>query len=84
MLRGLWRLTWLEIKIFLREPLGAIGTLVFPVLIFVLFGKMGGGRPSGPGQRMPSFVGADLPIFVSIMIALSAVMSLATVVAIYR
>ena len=47
MLRGLWRLTWLEIKIFLREPLGAIGTLVFPVLIFVLFGKMGGGRPSG-------------------------------------
>ena len=37
MLRGLWRLTWLEIKIFLREPLGAIGTLVFPVLIFVLF-----------------------------------------------
>jgi ABC-2 type transport system permease protein len=83
-LRGLWRLTWLEIKIFLREPLGAIGTLVFPVLIFVLFGKMGGGRPSGPGQRMPSFVGADLPIFVSIMIALSAVMSLATVVAIYR
>ena len=25
MLRGLFRLTWLEIKIFLREPLGAIG-----------------------------------------------------------
>ena len=58
MLRGLWRLTWLEIKIFLREPLGAIGTLVFPVLIFILFGKLGGGRPSGPGQRMPAFVGA--------------------------
>src|SRR5688572_1552945 len=45
---------------------------------------MGGGRPSGPGQRMPSFVGADLPIFVSILIALSAVLSLATIVAIYR
>jgi ABC-2 type transport system permease protein len=83
-LRGLWRLTWLEIKIFLREPLGAIGTLLFPVLIFILFGKLGGGRPSGPGQRIPAFVGADLPIFVSIMIALSAVLSLATVIAIYR
>ena len=26
MLRGLWKLTWLEIKIFLREPLGVVGT----------------------------------------------------------
>jgi len=27
MLRGLWKLTWLEIKIFMREPLGAAGTI---------------------------------------------------------
>jgi ABC-2 type transport system permease protein len=27
MFRGLWRLTWLEIKIFVREPLGLIGTV---------------------------------------------------------
>ena len=84
MLRGLWKLTWLEVKIFLREPRGAIGTLVFPLVIFVLFGRLGGGRPAASDQRMPSFVGADLPIFVSIMIALSAVLSLATIVAIYR
>ena len=84
MLRGLWKLTWLEIKIFLREPLGAIGTLLFPILLFVLFAKLGGGG-AGPGdRRMPAFVGADLPIFVSIMITLSAVLSLATVIAIYR
>ena len=25
MLRGLWKLSWLEIKIFMREPMGAIG-----------------------------------------------------------
>ena len=42
--RGLWKLTWLEIKIFLREPLGVIGTLLFPVLIFIVLGKLGGGR----------------------------------------
>ena len=84
MLRGLWKLTWLEIKIFLREPLGAIGTLLFPVLIFVLFAKLGGGRAATPDRRVPGFVGPDLPIFVSIMIALSAVLSLATIVAIYR
>jgi ABC-2 type transport system permease protein len=82
-LRGLWRLTWLEIKIFLREPLGAIGTFLVPIVIFVLFGRLGRGRPSSQGG-MPAFVGADLPIFVAIMIALSAVLSLATIVAIYR
>jgi ABC-2 type transport system permease protein len=28
-LRGLWKLTSIEIKIFLREPLGAFGTIGF-------------------------------------------------------
>jgi len=30
MLRGLWELTWLETKIFVREPLGVIGTVGLP------------------------------------------------------
>ena len=36
MLRGLWKLTWLEIKIFMREPLGAFGSILFPVLLFLV------------------------------------------------
>ena len=84
MLRGLWKLTWLEIKIFLREPLGAIGTLLFPILIFILLGKLGGGQLRTPDKSVPSFIGPDLPIFVSILISLGAVLSLATIVAIYR
>jgi ABC-2 type transport system permease protein len=84
LLRGLWKLIWLEIKIFLREPLGAIGTLLFPILIFVVLGKIGGGRISAPDRNAPSVVGPDLPIFASILISLSAVLSLATIVAIYR
>ncbi len=57
---------------------------MFPVLIFILLGKLGGGRLSVPDKRVPSFVGPDLPIFASILISLSAVLSLATIVAIYR
>ena len=49
MLRGLWRLTWLEIKIFVREPLGLIGTVACPVLLFVVFG-----RALGPRARIAS------------------------------
>ena len=26
-MKGLWQLTWLEIKIFVREPLGLFGTV---------------------------------------------------------
>ena len=42
MLRGLWKLTWIEIKIFLREPLGAFGTIGIPVLVFVVTGRIVG------------------------------------------
>ena len=43
MLRGLLQLTWLEAKIFMREPLGAIGTIVIPVVVFLLVGRAMGG-----------------------------------------
>ena len=49
MLRGLWKLTWIEMKVFMREPLGAFGTIGVPVLIFVVLGrfaKLGFGTPS--------------------------------------
>jgi ABC-2 type transport system permease protein len=84
MLQGLWRLTWLETKIFVREPLGVFGSVGIPVLIFVLFGRLVGGQTGAQPTRAPRFMTADLPIFVSILIALSAVLSLVTIVAIYR
>jgi ABC-2 type transport system permease protein len=43
MWRGLAKLTWLEMKIFMREPLGAVGTIVIPVVVFVGAGRMFGG-----------------------------------------
>src|SRR5919197_2950593 len=84
MLRGLWRLTWLEIKIFVREPLGVIGTVFIPVLIFVVLGRLLGPRARTGIPGAPRFLSADLPIFVSVLIAASAVLSLIAIVAIYR
>ena len=57
MLRGLLKLTWLEIKIFVREPLGFVGTIVIPVVVFVaLDGRSAAARPSSPSRdvRRPS------------------------------
>src|SRR5438876_12263425 len=83
-MRGLWRLTWLEIKIFAREPLGLIGTLGVPVLIYALFGRLLGSRVGRGSPEAPRFVSVDLPIFTSLLIASSAVVSLVAIIAIYR
>jgi ABC-2 type transport system permease protein len=82
--RGLWKLTWLEVKIFVREPLGLIGTLVVPVLVFVALGRWLGPRVRTGAPGLPRFVSVDLPIFASLMIATNTVLSLVTIVAIYR
>ena len=82
MLRGLWQLTWLELKIFLREPLGAIGTIVLPVLVFVVFGKAAG--PRLPTSAPTGVLRVSLPVLAAILIAISAVLSLVTIIAVYR
>jgi ABC-2 type transport system permease protein len=83
-MRGLLALTWLEVKIFLREPLGAIGTIGVPVLVFIVVGRLVAGRLPAASAGSAGFVGADLPVFVSILIALNAVLSLVTIISIYR
>lgn len=80
---GLWNLTWLEIKIFAREPLGFLSTILLPVLMFVVLGRSLGPRTTS-SERLRDFVGADLPIFTVTLIALNAVLSLVTIIAIYR
>ena len=84
MLNGLWKLTWLEIKIFLREPLGAFGSILFPVLVFVGVGRFAGGRLKPGSLSAAGFLRVGLPVFVSVLIALSGVLSLVTIISIYR
>jgi ABC-2 type transport system permease protein len=84
MFRGLWKLTWLEIKIFMREPMGAFGSIFFPVLVFVVVGRvMGGGLMAG-SSAISGFVRVGLPVLASVLIALSGVLSLITIISIYR
>jgi ABC-2 type transport system permease protein len=84
MMRGFAKLTWLELKIFLREPLGAFGTVVVPVLMFVVVGRLVGSRLSPLSLASSGLIRVDLPVFASLFIALSAVLSLVTIISIYR
>jgi len=82
--RGLLQLTWLEIKIFLREPLGAIGTLLMPVAIYLLMGRV---MNRGSSPRTPDgmeFLQTGVPVMAALFMAISAVTSLITIISIYR
>jgi ABC-2 type transport system permease protein len=81
-LRGFWKLTWVETKIFAREPMGFIGSLVVPVVIFIILGRtFGAARPRATPQLDIPFNPA---IFAAVIIAIGAVQSLVAIIAIYR
>ncbi len=84
MLRGLWKLTWIETKIFLREPLGAIGTIGIPVLVFLVAGRMVGRSAAQTSPAATRFIGVGLPVLASVLILIGAVLSLVTIISIYR
>ena len=84
MMRGLWKLTWIETKVFLREPLGAFGTIGFPVLVFMVLGRFANFRAAPASLAVSGFSGASIPVLVSLLIAINAVLSLVTIISIYR
>src|SRR5258705_11622848 len=80
-LRGFWKLTWLEAKIFSREPGGFIVTLVMPAVMFAILGRsFGVGRPQSLAADTPF----NSAIFAAVVIAINAVQSLLQIMAIYR
>ena len=82
LLRGFWKLTWLETKIFVREPMGFVGALVMPVLVFIVLGRaLGAGKPvAAPEVDIPF----NVAILAAVLIAISAVQSLVAIISIYR
>ena len=83
-MRGLWQLTWLEIKIFVREPLGLFGTVGVPVLVFLVAARLMQGAASLPTSREAAFLATGLPVLAAILMSISAVLSLVTIISIYR
>jgi ABC-2 type transport system permease protein len=82
-MRGLLRLTWLEAKIFVREPLGFISSVIVPIAMFLILGRSFGSGPTrSPGAQQ--FLARDLPLFISIFISINAALSLVAVISVYR
>ena len=84
MIRALAKLTWLEIKIFVREPMGVIGTVGIPVAVFLIASRLAGPRVARTTMQPGGAVMAVLPVLASLLMALSAISSLVTIISIYR
>ena len=82
MLNGLWKLTWVEIKVFVREPMGVVGSLAIPVILFVVLGRVLGSRqPTAAAATQAPF---NVAILAALFIAIGAVLSLVSIISIYR
>jgi len=82
MLKGFWKLTWVETKVFMREPMGVLSTLGIPLIIFIILGRtMSVGRMDMPPDSQPPF---NVPILAALIIAVGAVISLIAIISIYR
>ena len=73
-MKCLLKMTWMETKLFLREPVGTFFTLVFPLMMLFLFGAIFGNEP------VPEFGGRgtidiSLPIYTSMIIGTTGLMS---------
>jgi ABC-2 type transport system permease protein len=82
-MKSLWKMTWVETKLFLREPVGAFFTLVFPLMMLFLFGSIYGNEPS---QYFNGYGTIDIsvPAYTAMIIATTGLMGLIITITTYR
>ncbi len=82
-MRGLLKLAWTEMKLFLREPMAAFFTLAFPLMMLFLFGSIYGNKPT-PFFGGYGSVDISVPAYTAMIIATSGLLSLTIILASYR
>jgi ABC-2 type transport system permease protein len=82
-MKNLIKMTWVEAKLFLREPIGAFFTLVFPLVMLFLFGTIYGNKPS-PYFNGYGTIDISVPAYTAMIIATTGLVGLVITMATYR
>lgn len=82
-MQSLYKLTWIEFKLFLREPPAAFFTLAFPLMMLFLFGSIYGNKPSSFFGGFGS-IDVSVPAYTAMIIASSGLLSLGISISSYR
>jgi len=82
-MKSLMKMTWMEAKLFLREPVGAFFTLVFPLIYLFMYGIISGNEPTPMynGQRT---IDMAIPSLTAVIISMAGLMSTTITMATYR
>jgi len=82
-MKSLMKMTWMEAKLFLRDPLSAFFTLIFPLIYLLMYGAISGNEPSPMygGQRT---IDAAIPSLTAVIIAMTGLMATTMTMATYR
>lgn len=83
-MNGLTKMTWNEVRLFLREPFSLFFTVLFPTLLIVFLGNIPGFRDPNPGLGGRSAIDLYVPISITLSLALLALTTLPTYVGNYR
>jgi len=82
-MKSLLKMTWMEGKLFLREPVGAFFTLAFPLMMLFLFGSIYGNEPT-PMFGGHGTIDISIPAYTAMIIATTGLMSITITMATYR
>lgn len=81
-MRTMLKLSWIELKLFLREPLTVVFSLALPLIILFVLGGVFGNESTGPGEEIIfRGVGAMsyyVPAYVALVVASVCVISIPT------
>jgi ABC-2 type transport system permease protein len=76
-------MTWMEAKLFLRDPASAFFTLVFPLMMLFLFGSIYGNKPTAMFGGYGT-IDISVPAYTAMIIATTGLLSLTITMAAYR
>jgi ABC-2 type transport system permease protein len=82
-MKSLLKMSWMEAKLFLREPVAAFFTLVFPLMMLIIFGSVYSNQPM-PGMDGQEAIGSLIPTFSAMVIGISGLMAVTVTMATYR
>lgn len=82
-MRSLWKMTSIEFKLFLREPVAAFFTLAFPLMMLFIFGSINGNEPTDFFDGRGS-VDVSVPAYMAMIIGTVGLLSISITMSTYR
>jgi ABC-2 type transport system permease protein len=82
-MRALAKMTWVEFKLFLREPIGAFFTLIFPLMLLFVFGSIFGNEPEAIMGGLGT-VDVSTPAYIAMIVGTVGLMSGPISLVVYR